>query len=632
MGTWSKALIIKKALFTMKRFYIIFLLASIGFFALLAYSIWLFVGALIVCMIILAYRFYVTRLHALETRNEALQQQVEDLHVHLDSSIRKEQRTKREAELAKQFKQQLLTSMSHEIRTPMNGVMGMAALLAETSLDKEQREYTDTIRKSGENLLITVNQILVDGMLNFSKSDKEESNLENKDFDLRNCMEEVLDMFADKAGTAGIDLLYEIDNNVPEQIIGDTKRVRQILINLVENAVQSTQKGEISVSVHVLKTLEDNKVELSFEVRDTGTGIPAEKIGRIFTGLADPASPKGDEQEVAGLGLVICKKLVEMMEGWIEVQSEPEKGCIFTFCIRVGISRKTRRSFSQPNMTALEGKQVLVVNDNETGLAFLTKQLEQWKLLPVPARSARKALEIISQRPDLDLVIADRYLLGTDGIQLARTIREQHPEMPVILLTRAGDEKYKQDPDLFSAVLVRPVKQNMLRDQLLNSFSGIKRKTPDQQKTTNKLSMEFSKEYPLRILVAEDNPVNQKIAMKVLSKLGYQPELAMNGKEVLDRINHEQQFDIILMDVQMPEMDGMEATRMIRLCLQVQPVIIAMTANAMQGDRDDCIQSGMDDYISKPIDLNELTSQLEKWFQVIKGKRQAPDTDPGLND
>ena len=582
----------------MKRFYIIFFLTAIGVLALLIYSVLWFLVAVGLCMIVIAYRFYLTRLHSLEARNLTLQQKVDELFDQLDGVILKEQRTNRDAEQAKQFKQQLLSTLSHEIRTPMNGVMGMATLLEETSLDKEQREYTETIRRSGESLLTTVNQILVDGMLNFSKSGNVE-NLEYKDFDLRNCLEEVLDMFADKAGKTGLDLLYDIDKNVPEQIIGDSRRVRQILINLVENAVRVTTKGEIFVGVNVLRTLEDNKVELGFEVRDTGPGLPADKLEKIFKGIPGQAAPKGAEQEVTGLGLVICKKLVEMMGGWIDVQSEPGKGSSFTFCIGVNISRKVRRNFSQYNMAILEGKQVLIVDDNATSLSILMKQMEQWKILPVPARSGRQALEIISQHPDLD-------------------------GKPVILMTRPGDERYEQEPGLAVSVLTRPVKQYMLRDLLLNTFLGAQKTLTDQPNTMNKLSTGFSEEYPLRILVAEDNAVNQKIAMAILGKLGYQPDLAANGKEVLDMISHEQ-YDLILMDIQMPEMDGLEATRMIRLCLDIQPVIIAMTANAMQGDRDDCIQSGMDDYISKPVELDELISQLEKWSRIIKSKREVPD-------
>ena len=603
----------------MKRFSIIISVAGIVVVAM-NYSIWWFLAGVGVFMLFIAYQFYMTRLHGVEDRNAILEQQVGELHDRLDSSILKEQKTRREAGEAKEFRQQLLAVMSHEIRTPMNGVLGMATLLAETPLNKEQQEYTETIRQCGETLLTTVNQILVNSMLNFSKSDNESKKLENKDFDLRNCLEEVLDMFAVSAGTAGLDLLYDIDSSAPEQIMGDSKRLRQILMNLVENAVRFTSQGEIFVGVRLLRTGEDGKLELCFEVRDTGIGIPPNRLEEIFKGLPAATSTSGGEQENVGLGLVLCKKLVEMMEGWIEVQSEPDKGTVFTFCIRVDPGGKPVRNFLHPGMAVLEGKHILLVDDNATGLAILSRQLEQWKSTPVPVGSASGALQILSGGSRFDLVITSMDLPEMDGIQLTKSIREQNPEMSVMLLVRAGDERYKKEEEIFSGVLVKPVKQHLLRDGLLNLISNKYESHGDGRKKTEPLSQNFSKDYPLHILVAEDNPVNQKIALKILKKLGYGPELARNGKEVLEIVSHEN-YDLILMDVQMPEMDGLEATRMLRRCLEIQPIIIAMTANVMQGDRDDCIQAGMDDYISKPIEMDELTDQLRKWSGVIKSKR-----------
>ena len=603
----------------MKRFSIIISLAAIVIVAL-SYSTWWFLAGVGIFMLFIAYRFYMTRLQGVEDRNAMLDQQVGELHDRLDNAILKEQKTRREAEDAKEFRQQLLGIMSHEIRTPMNGVMGMITLLAETPLNKEQQEYTETIRQCGETLLTTVNQILVNSMLNFSKSDNDNKKLENKDFDLRNCLEEVLDMFAGNAGTAGLDLLYDIDSSVPEQIMGDSKRLRQILMNLVENAVRFTSQGEIVIGVRLLRTGEDGKLELCFDVRDTGIGIPANRIEEIFKGLPAATSTTGGEQENVGLGLVICKKLVELMEGWIEVQSSPDKGTVFTFGIRVDPSRTPVRSFLHPGMAALEGKHILLVDNNATRLALLSRQLEQWKLTPVPADSASRALQILSEGTRFDFVITGMDLPEMDGIQLTKSIREKKPEIPVMLLVRAGDERYKKEEELFSCVLVKPVKQHLLRDGLLNLISGMYEKGADGRKKGAPLSQNFSKEHPLRLLIAEDNPVNQRIALKILTKLGYGPELARNGKEVLEMVSHEN-YDLILMDVQMPEMDGLEATRMLRRCLEIQPIIIAMTANVMQGDRDDCIQAGMDDYISKPIELTELTEQLRKWSGVIKSKR-----------
>ena len=616
----------------MKRFYVLFIALCILFTAMLYLSIWWFLAGVAVCMIYIAYRFYAVRLQSMAAINTGMEERIEQLHLQLDRSIRKEEKTSKEAEQVREVKHQLLAIVSHEIRTPMNGLMGMTLLLAETSLTREQREYTATIRSCGESLLTTVNDILVNDILNFSKLDHEGRQLENKEFDLRNCLEEVLDMFAVKAGVANLDLICHIDENVPEHIVGDSKRLRQILMNLIENAIRFTTRGEVFVGIHLLRTGEDNKIELSFEVRDTGIGIRTDKSELLFQGIpgkesptrkespASKDSPIGEEQDNPGLGLVICKKLVEMMDGWIEVQSEPGKGATFTFCIRVSPGQRTNHNLTQDTMASLEGKHILIVDDNSTNRSVLIKQMEIWKALPVAADSGKQAMEILSRHAGVDLVLTDMDMPGMDGMQLTKFIRNVYPAIPVILMNQAGKERYKQEPDIFSSVLVKPVRQFLLKDHILGVFSRISKFSPDKQNKADKLSEDFSKHYPLNILVAEDNHINQKIAMKILTKLGYEPELAGNGKEVLELISHKH-YDLILMDVQMPEMDGMEATRMLRLCLEVQPVVIAMTANVMQGDRDDCMQAGMDDYISKPIEMADLLAQLEKWAQVIRSKK-----------
>ena len=605
----------------MKRFYIIFIALCILFPAMLYLSIWWFLAGVAVCMVYIAYRFYAVRLQSMAAINSGMEERIEQLHVQLDRSIRKEEKTSKEAEQVREVKHQLLAIVSHEIRTPMNGLMGMTLLLAETSLTREQSEYTATIRSCGESLLTTVNDILVNDILNFSKLDQEGKQLENKEFDLRNCVEEVLDMFAVKAGVANLDLIYHIDENVPQQIIGDSKRLRQILMNLIENAIRFTTRGEVFVGVHLLRTGEDNKIELSFEVRDTGIGIRTDKTELLFKGVPGKEAPISEEQENVGLGLVICKKLVEMMEGWIEVQSEPGKGATFTFCIRVSPGQRISRNSAQDTMASLEGKHILIVDDNSTNRSVLTKQMATWKALPVAADSGKQAMEILAQDAGVDLVLTDMDMPGMDGMQLTKFIRNLYPAIPVILMNQVGKERYKQEPEIFSSVLAKPVRQFLLRDHVLGVFSQTSKFSPDKQNKADKLSEDFSKQYPLNILVAEDNHINQKIAMKVLNKLGYEPELAGNGKEVLELISHKH-YDLILMDVQMPEMDGMEATRMLRLCLETQPVVIAMTANVMQGDRDDCMQAGMDDYISKPIEMVDLLAQLEKWALVIRSRKQ----------
>jgi signal transduction histidine kinase/DNA-binding response OmpR family regulator len=615
----------------MKRFYIIFFVLCLLSSAMLYLSVWWLLAALALCTIVVAYRYYAGRLGSVESRNDTLQQQMEQLHAQLDNSILKEQRSGREAELVKQAKHEILATMSHEIRTPMNGVVSMAMLLSETTLTREQRDYAETIRSCAESLLVTVNDILVNDILHFSKLDREGRQLEDKEFDLRNCLEEVLGLFALKARAEGLDLLYYMEEDVPEQVMGDSKRLRQVLMNLVENAVKFTPLGEVFVRVHTEISGTGNRLEspgtglpqLCFEVRDSGIGMGEDQLKQVFKGIPGKEPHKEEDLVTTGLGLVICRTLVEFMGGQIEAKSQPGVGSTFSFTIPLSPGQKVKHNRGmQDLMASLEGKHILVVEHNATSLHFLVKQMRYWKLLPVASISGKQAMEFLSQHAGFDLVVTAMDMPEMNGIQLAKVIRDQYPELPVILMHGAGDERYRQHSELFSSVLVKPLRQYMLRDHILGIFTHTDKLTSNKQNPMSELPENFSERYPLRILVAEDNVINQKIASKILGKLGYQPELARNGKEVLEMVSHEH-FDLILMDVQMPEMDGLEATRMLRICLEIQPVIIAMTANAMLGDRDDCMQSGMDDYISKPIEVKELVGMLEKWGHVVRAKKQA---------
>jgi two-component system, sensor histidine kinase and response regulator len=501
--------------YTMKSFYLVFLGLTIPLFVLLQFSPWWSLVIVAIAMLLSAYYFYMTRLRGAESRNASLQQEIEQLQIHLDSSILKERKAYGEAETAKKVKRQLLATVNHEIRTPMNGMLGMTSLLGGTDLSREQREYIDMIRFCGENLLGTVNGMLVSDLLNFSKSDRESEELEKKDFELRNCVNEVLTMFAGRIGKDGPELSYRIEAQVPEQLNGDRKRLSQLLMNLVENAVRHTPNGEISLVVRSLPAAKDNGVTLEFELQDTGCGIAANRLNQLFNGtIGEEANGTVGEDESGqvevqpkGLGLVICKKLAEIMGGSIGVKSQPGQGSIFTFSAVFGAALKPKHS--PFNQGSAESGNKVILSD------------------------ARKKVENKKQA----------------------------------------------------------------------------------------LSEAFSREFPLRILVAEDNEINQKLIIRILSKLGYEAGLAHNGKEVLEMAAL-QSYDLILMDVQMPEMDGLEATRMVRLCLEKQPVIIAMTANALDGDQNNCIQAGMDDYICKPVELNELIRQLEKWGGAIKSNRR----------